>query len=158
MTSPTVRPHELIAADEADVRALCRQLWDAWNERSAGRFAALFEDAGMLVGFDGSFMSGRTEIAAQLGEIFANHQTPAYAGIIRHVRFLAADVAVLRADVGMVPAGQAELNPQLNAVQMFVVARRGEGWRLAAFQNTPAQFHGRPELAERLTEELRLLL
>jgi len=26
------------------------------------------------------------------------------------------------------------------------------------FQNTPAQFHGRPELVQQLTEELRQLL
>lgn len=34
------------------------------------------------------------------------------------------------------------------------------GWnrRSALFQNTPAQFHGRPELVEALTEELRQLL
>jgi len=28
---------------------------------------------------------------------------------------------------------------------------------IALFQNTPAQFHGRPELAQQLTEELRQL-
>ena len=28
-------------------------------------------------------------------------------------------------------------------------------WRIALFQNTPAQFHGRPEAAEALTDELR---
>lgn len=32
------------------------------------------------------------------------------------------------------------------------------GEAAALFQNTPAQFHGRPELAESLTAELRELL
>ena len=33
-----------------------------------------------------------------------------------------------------------------------------DGWRIALYQNTPAQFHGRPELSRALTEELRQLL
>jgi hypothetical protein len=39
-----------------------------------------------------------------------------------------------------------------------VAAKRAGHWRIALFQNTPAQFHGRPELAKALTEELRQLL
>jgi ABC-type ATPase with predicted acetyltransferase domain len=31
-------------------------------------------------------------------------------------------------------------------------------WQIAVFQNTPAQFHRRPELARNMTDELRLLL
>jgi hypothetical protein len=47
------------------------------------------------------------------------------------------------------------LNPAANAVQTMVAERDGGGWRIVLFQNTPAQFHGRPELAERLTAELQ---
>ncbi|MGH2514102.1 MAG: SgcJ/EcaC family oxidoreductase, partial [Ktedonobacterales bacterium] len=36
--------------------------------------------------------------------------------------------------------------------------RRGGGWYVALFQNTPAQFHGRPEVSAALTAELRQLL
>jgi hypothetical protein len=39
-----------------------------------------------------------------------------------------------------------------------VAARHGGRWLIALFQNTPAQFHGRPELAQQLTEDLRQLL
>jgi ABC-type lipoprotein export system ATPase subunit len=31
-------------------------------------------------------------------------------------------------------------------------------WQIAVFQNTPAQFHRRPELAKNMTDELRQLL
>jgi hypothetical protein len=31
-------------------------------------------------------------------------------------------------------------------------------WRIALFQNTPAAFHGRPELAEQLSADLRHVL
>jgi hypothetical protein len=58
----------------------------------------------------------------------------------------------------MVPAGRSDIEPRLNAVQSLVVVK-GEGrWRIALLQTTPAQFHGRPELVDELTEELRRLL
>ena len=77
---------------------------------------------------------------------------------IREVRRIDSDAALLRAVVGMVPAGQTDLNPAVNAIQSLVAVRRGERWRIVLFQNTPAQFHGRPDLAEALTQELRALL
>jgi hypothetical protein len=40
----------------------------------------------------------------------------------------------------------------------LVAVKRGDDRRIELFQNTPAQFHGRPELSEALTEELRQLL
>jgi uncharacterized protein (TIGR02246 family) len=74
------------------------------------------------------------------------------------VRLLSPDVAVLRAIVGMVPPGQSDLNPAVNAHQTLVAARRDGTWRLELFQTTPAQFHGRPELVQQMTEELRQVL
>jgi uncharacterized protein (TIGR02246 family) len=144
--------------DENEVRALYRQLLASWNQRSAGDFAALFAEDGHVVGFDGSLMNGRAEIETELRRIFADHQTAAYVGKIRAVDFLSPDVAVLRAVSGMVPPGQTGLNPAVNTIQSLVSARRAGRWWIALYQNTPAQFHGRPQLAQQLTEELRELL
>jgi len=144
--------------DEEAVRGLYRQLLEAWNQRDAGRFAALFEEDANAVGFDGSMMNGRGEIEFELSRIFADHVTAAYLGIIRQVRFPATDTAVLRAVCGMVPPGKRDINPAVNAVQALVAVKRDGGWRIALYQNTPAQFHGRLELAQSLTEELRKLL
>jgi hypothetical protein len=58
----------------------------------------------------------------------------------------------------MIPPGQSDLNPAANVLQTLVATRDGDTWRIALFQNTPAQFHGRPELVERMTDELRELL
>ncbi len=58
----------------------------------------------------------------------------------------------------MVPPGGGRLMPDRHAVQTAVAHRDGDGWSIALFQNTPAQFHGRPELAEALTTELEELL
>ncbi|HEV2235392.1 MAG TPA: SgcJ/EcaC family oxidoreductase, partial [Ktedonobacterales bacterium] len=93
-----------------------------------------------------------------LAGIFADHATARYVGIARGVQRLGPGVALLGAVVGMVPAGSADLNPAVNAIQSLVAVRRGEAWRVALFQNTPAQFHGRTDLAAALTEELRALL
>jgi uncharacterized protein (TIGR02246 family) len=145
-------------ADDAELGSLYHQLLDCWNRRSAGEFAALFAEDASVVGFDGSQMNGRAAIADELSRIFANHQTAAYVGKIREVRPLAPGVALLRAVVGMVPPGQADINPAVNAVQSLVAAKHAGAWRVALFQTTPAQFHGRPDLAEQLTSELRQLL
>jgi uncharacterized protein (TIGR02246 family) len=151
MTPPTT-------TDEAPIAALYRQLLDAWNRRNAAGFAALFAEDGNAVGFDGSQMNGRSEIETTIRAIFDDHQTGRYVGIIREIRFLAPDVALLRAVSGIVSAGQSDLNPAANAIQSLVAVKRDGHWRIAHYQNTPAQFHGRPELAEQLTEELRQLL
>jgi uncharacterized protein (TIGR02246 family) len=142
------------SAEEA-VRALHRQLLERWNRRDAAGLAALFTDDGNLVGFDGSQVNGRTEIEAHLRPIFADHPTAAYVGIVRGVRQLGLEVAVLRAVVGMVPPGQTDLVPAVNAIQTLVAARRDGQWRVEVFQNTPVAFRGRPEASQALTEELR---
>lgn len=150
---------ETVTTAGADaVRLLHKKLLDAWNARNAGRMAALFEDEASVVGFDGSQTDGRGAIETSMARIFADHQTAEYVAKVREVRFLTAEVAILRAVVGMAPAGQSDLNPAVNAIQSLVAVKHGEEWRIALFQNTPAQFHGRPEAVQQLTEELREVL
>ncbi len=145
-------------ADDTAVRSLCRQLWDAWNSHDSASFAAAFADDGEVIGFDGSQQIGRASIEATLRQIFADHKPARYVGKIRDIRLLAPDVAMLKAVVGMVPPGAADINPNINAVQMLVATRDGGVWRIASFQNTPAQLHGRPDLVEALNAELRELI
>jgi uncharacterized protein (TIGR02246 family) len=140
-----------------EVSALYHALLDAWNRHDAVGYAALFADDGYVVGFDGSEMKGRHEIEQSLGAIFADHETGRYVGKVRAERIVASDVAMLGAVAGLVPAGKSELNPQLNAIQTLVAKREDGGWRILQFQNTPAQFHGRADDAEALTNELRAL-
>ena len=134
--------------------ALYQQLLDAWNNRDAAAFAALFSEDGSVVGFDGSPMNGRAAIASALEGIFGSHQTASYVAKVREIRRLAADVLFIRSAVGMVPPGKSELNPAVNAIQSVVAAGRGADMRIALLHNTPAAFHGRPEVAEQLTREL----
>ncbi|MDQ2975612.1 MAG: SgcJ/EcaC family oxidoreductase [Acidobacteriota bacterium] len=158
MSSQTSPSKDAPSADETEVKALYRQLLECWNHRDAAAFAALYEQDGACVGFDGSQMNGRPEIELVLSQIFAEHQTPPYVGKIREVRFLTSEVTIVRAVAGMVPPGKSDLDPALNALQSLVASRREGSWRIALFQNTPVQFHGRPELVQQVTDELRQLL
>jgi uncharacterized protein (TIGR02246 family) len=90
--------------------------------------------------------------------VFANHKTAGYVWKIEEIRFLDSTVALLRAIVGMVPPGKKELNPATNAIQSLIAIKQNDIWKISLFQNTPAQFHGRPELVDAMTKELSKLL
>ena len=140
--------------DRDRVLAAYRELLEAWNRRDADGFAAVFTDDASCVGFDGSMMNGRTEIASTLRGIFEHHPTASYVARVREVRAIAPGIAVIRSVVGMVPPGKNELKPDVNAIQSLVFVDKGPDVRIALLQNTPAAFHGRPELAQQLTSEL----
>ena len=141
-----------------EVLTLYRTLIHYWNKRDAAGMASLMMPDATMIGFDGSEMKGSAEVAEVLGDIFAHHLTAAYVCIIREVLSLSADTAILRAVVGMVPDGYDDINPSVNAVQSMVAVKQGEEWRIALFQNTPAALHGRPELSEQISNELRKVL
>ena len=145
------------AMTDREVRDLYARLLDAWNHRDADAFAALFGDEGAMIGFDGSQAAGPA-IRDHLGPVFAGHPTAAYVARVREVRSLAPGVALLRAAAGMVPPGGDDLNSDVNTLQTLLAARARDGWRIVLFQNTPAQFHGRPDLTEQHLAELRPLL
>ena len=140
--------------DRDRVLAAYRELLEAWNRRDADGFAAVFTDDASCVGFDGSMMNGRTEIAATLRGIFEHHPTASYVAKVREVRALAPGAVLVRSVVGMVPPGQNELNSAVNAIQSLVLVENAPDMKIALLHNTPAAFHGRPELAQQLSSEL----
>jgi uncharacterized protein (TIGR02246 family) len=140
---------------EEEIAALYRSMLAGWNAADADAFASVFADDGEVIGFDGSEVVGRAQIAEQMAAIFDDHATGTYVGIVRDVRSLGAEAALLRAVSGVVPAGKKDIEPSLNATQSLVAQRRADGWRVVLYQNTPAQYHGRPEAVEALSTELR---
>ena len=138
--------------------SLYKRLLRAWNARDADAFAATFAEDGCSVGFDGSSVSGRLEIAKSLRGIFKDHQTASYVAGVREIRQLAAEVLLIRSEVGMAPPGKSELNPELNAIQSIVAIEQGAELRIALLHNTPAAFHGRPEESAGLTHRLTQIL
>ncbi len=143
------------SSDEMAICTLYRTMVEGWNTRSAEAFAAPFAVNGEAIGFDGSQMMGSGEIAATLRQIFADHETAPYVSKIKSVRLVSPDVALLHAIVGMIPPGQSDLNPALNAHQTLIAARHHGTWQIVLLQTTPAQLHGRPDLVQQMTDELR---
>lgn len=154
---PSGRDRKVVRMTEA-VQELYRRLLDAWNHQDADAMAACFSEEGEMIGFDGSSAQGRSAIADHLKPIFSDHATATFVAKVKGVRDLSPDVTVLRAAAGMVPPNGSDINPEVNTHHTVVAVKSGEEWSIALFQNTPAQFHGRPEETERWTEELRALL
>jgi uncharacterized protein (TIGR02246 family) len=140
---------------EKEIRALYQQLLTAWNDQDAQAYGGLFAEDGEQVGFDGSQASGAAQITRQLSAIFTDHRTARYVSLVRSVRLIASGVGILRAEVGMAPPNGGDIVADRNAVQSLVAIDGPDGWRVALFHNTPAQFHGRPEAVDALTAELR---
>lgn len=141
-----------------DIQSLYHQLISAWNHRDARGMADLFSEQGVQIGFDGSIAIGSEEIFQHLVPIFADHPTPPFITKVKSVRNLEGGTAILHAIAGMIPPGKTDLEPGLNVHQTMVAAKNNGTWQIEPIQNTPAQFHGRPELVELMTEELRQLL
>ena len=140
-------------AFEEAVTALHTAVLTAWNDRDAAAFATLFTPGGHLIGFDGSQLPA-SGIEAHLRPIFAAHATATYVWKVRGVHTLSGGVAMLRAITGMLPPGADVPHPALNAVQSLIALHEPPGWRIALLQNTPAQYHERPDLADAHTADL----
>lgn len=143
---------------EQKIRDLYHNLLNAWNNSDAKAMAELCSINANLIGFDGSQHNGRTNIELDMQKIFVSHKVPSFIYKIREVRFLSDYTAVLRAVVSMVPQGGTDIIPEVNAIQTLVTAKYNDKWMVELFQNTPAAYHGRPELMKQLTDELREVL
>lgn len=141
-----------------NVQKVYQKLINAWNNRDAQGMAEQFTEQGVQIGFDGSKLVGQEEILSHLKPIFEHHPTAPFVTKIKNIRPLGTDAAILHAIAGIIPPGEEDIDPNLNAHQTMVVFKEDNDWRIELFQNTPAQFHGRPELIEQMTDELRELL
>jgi uncharacterized protein (TIGR02246 family) len=144
--------------NKTKIEELHEKLLSSWNAQDANGMASLFLENGNIIGFDGSQLDGQNAIKTELEKVFAHHKTASYVWKVEEVRFLNKETALLRAIVGMIPPEKKEINPATNAIQSLVAVLDNETWKISLFQNTPAQFHGRPELVGSMTKELSKLV
>jgi uncharacterized protein (TIGR02246 family) len=144
--------------ETAFIKKLHERLLSCWNNQDATGMVSLFTEDANVIGFDGSQMNGQGQIETELRQVFDDHKTARYVWKTEEVRFLNPGTALLRAIVGMVPPGKTEINPERNAVQSLIAIKKIGDWKISLFHNTPAQFHGRPELVEAMTKELNELV
>jgi uncharacterized protein (TIGR02246 family) len=139
---------------EQAAHALYRELLRSWNKRDARSFAALFCEAGRYIGADGSESSGRFSIELEVARAFERSPTCPFIGIVREVRMLGDGVALIAAAAGMYPPGSYRVDPSVNMLQTLLGVCEHGRWRAMLYQNTPAVFRGRPDLAQQLTGDL----
>lgn len=144
--------------DLQEVQKLYEGYIAAWNRQDAGGMAERFREHGLQIGFDGSTATGPDEVLRHLDPIFKDHQTATYVAKVREVRLLGPDTALLTAITGLVPPGKTHVSPATNAHQTLIAIKENGVWGIELLQNTPAQFHGRPELVNAMTAELQRLL
>ena len=124
-------------ADEREIRALHQRMLDAWSAGDGEAFATPFSDEAVLVGFDGSVMRGREQIATVHQELF-DRWLEGSRLVEEHteVRFVGPDVAIVHATGGTVMRGKAEPSPERDSIQTLVASRKTGAWSFVSFQNT----------------------
>ena len=144
--------------NESGIRALYFQMIDGWNKGNGHLFAAPFAEDADLVGFDGTHLKGRHEIASFHQRLFDTFvKGSRLIGKVRNVCFLTPDIAIMHSLGGTILAGQSDIETERNSVHTIVAKKDNVSsqWRIVAFQNTRAQYIGRPDMVQALTEELR---
>ena len=130
--------------DETAVGALYQELMAGWNSGSGESFAAAFAEDGDLIGFDGTHLKGRREIASFHQPLFDKWlKGTRLVGEVKSIRFLTPDVALMHAIGGTVMGGKSEPSPERDSIQTLVATKHGDQWCLAAFQNTRVRPMGR---------------
>jgi uncharacterized protein (TIGR02246 family) len=156
MSSHKPKTLDLKSDDEAAIRKLYQQMIDGWNEGRGDAFAAPYTDDSDFIGFDGTYMKGRQEIASFHQMLFNKFlRGSRLIGKIRSIRFVTMDVAIMIAVGGTVMAGRSDIDADRNSIHTLVAVKHNVKWYFTAFQNSRAQFIGRPEESHALTEELR---
>jgi uncharacterized protein (TIGR02246 family) len=126
-------------SDEAAIRSLQSKQAAAWNAHDASAYAALFTSDGDVVNVLGWWWKSRDEIQSKLTDAFAmvfHHSELTITNV--DVRKLSPSIAVAHVRWTMkgalAPSGGAA--PPTQGIQLQVLVRSKDGWRIASFQNT----------------------
>jgi uncharacterized protein (TIGR02246 family) len=126
-----------LESDQAAVAAVPGQIVAAWAKQDGDAFARTFTPDGTMI-LPGVYRKGQNEIRA--------YMTAAFAGPLEHtrvtgapidLRFLTPDSALVITRGGVLEPGEAEVPDERAIRATWVVVRCDDGWRLAAYQNSP---------------------
>jgi uncharacterized protein (TIGR02246 family) len=122
--------------DEAAIRAIHRQMIEAWNRGSAEGFAAAFTDEADFVAFEDTHLTGHAQIVAFHRQIFNTVvKGSRLEGEVKFVRFLGPRLALMHSVVRTTLAGHIEPFPGRDSMQLYVVMKHDEGWRAEGLLN-----------------------
>jgi uncharacterized protein (TIGR02246 family) len=125
--------------DIAEIVALQEEQAAAWNRRDAAGYARLFIEDGDVVNVLGWWWKGRDEIERKLTDAYAFVFSESKLEITDvHVRLLDSGYAVAHVlwtmDGAKSPPGSPA--PPREGIQLQVLQKTPEGWRIVSFQNT----------------------
>jgi uncharacterized protein (TIGR02246 family) len=127
------------AGDVDAIRALQDEQAAAWNRHDAHSYARLFTEDGEVVNVQGWWWKGREEVERKLSQAFAFVFAESRLSIVEvHVKLLGPDYAlahvIWKMDGAKAPPGAPA--PPRDGIQLQVLLRTHDGWRIASFQNT----------------------
>ncbi|RKT19414.1 uncharacterized protein (TIGR02246 family) [Streptomyces sp. 1114.5] len=123
---------------EAALRAVPEQIVAAWAQHDADGFAEAFtEDATLILPGD-IYLTSRQAIRAFMTQAFAGpFKGTRVTGQPTSIRALADGVAVLVTQGGVLAPGDTEVTAERAIRATWVLAKQGDDWRIASYQNTP---------------------
>jgi uncharacterized protein (TIGR02246 family) len=132
---------EPVMTDDADrqVREVLKEVYAAWEANDADAFARPYAES-VTATLPGIYLSGRQAVRDTMATLFAGELKGSRASCkVRKIRFVAADVAVVTSEGGVLFAGQAEPDAASRALETWVLSRQDGAWRVQAFHNCPQQ-------------------
>jgi uncharacterized protein (TIGR02246 family) len=110
----------------------------AWAAGDAVALASFYTSDATVVQ-PGVHRKNRAEIQASMAQAFAGPlRGSRVVDQTRSVRFITSDTAVVITEAGVLMAGQTEVPAERLVLGSYVLARGEDGWRIAAFQSSPA--------------------
>ncbi|WP_407319807.1 SgcJ/EcaC family oxidoreductase [Isoptericola halotolerans] len=132
--------HETDAAmpeEWAPLADVPRQIIEAWAAHDADAFAEVFTEDGTMI-LPGAFATGRTAIREFMERAFTGpYQGTQVVGAPFQVRRLSDDIVLMLTDGGVVKAGSETVADTAAVRASWLLVRRDQGWKLAAYQNSP---------------------
>lgn len=126
--------------DDAAVRETLRRISAAWDAHDADAFVAQYLPEAVVVLPGGVMQRGRAEICAAMAAGFAG-PLRGTTGVDEPelVWFAAPGTAVVVSRTGFLMPGESALPPARQRRATWTLVRTEDGWRVAAYTNTPME-------------------
>ncbi|MEV6971149.1 SgcJ/EcaC family oxidoreductase [Hamadaea sp. NPDC051192] len=125
-----------VTADEAAVRTVLGQIYEAWAAYDADKFADLYtEDATVVM--PGLFHDGREAIREFMAAAFAGRLAGTQ-GVDEPQKIrITGDTALVVSHAGTLMPGETTVAAERERHATWVFVRQGDDWKIAAYANAP---------------------